>query len=185
MWSSRPHVNKAVASLSYLPLLRTQLLTDSFFHLHPRTLCSSSSLKHLFLPFSIEWTHPLSSRMFECASCDYEFYNEQDCDNHMEDYDHWAECETCDRQFRSERAAEQHMDALDHWALYKCETCTREFGSEAALDQHMRAKKHFERYCPDCDREFSNSNGLHMVWFYITCPRRDEILHLTSSLLNV
>lgn len=100
--------------------------------------------------------------MFEYASCYDEFYDQEDCDGHMDDYAHWAECKTCDRQFRSQRAAEQHMNALNHWPRYECETCTREFDSDAARDQHMRAQKHFERYCPDCDRHFTNANCLRM-----------------------
>lgn len=101
--------------------------------------------------------------MFECASCYDEYYYQEDCDEHMDDYGHWAECQTCDRRFRTHRAVEQHMNATNHWPRYECETCTSEFTSVAARDQHMRAEMHFERYCPDCDRHFMNRNNLHMV----------------------
>jgi uncharacterized C2H2 Zn-finger protein len=102
--------------------------------------------------------------MFECETCDEEFYYRFDCEQHMDDYDHWPECETCDRVFRTQRACDQHMDALDHWAVeYECDTCDRTFRSQAAADQHMRALGHYTNYCKACDRHFQNENNLRMV----------------------
>lgn len=102
--------------------------------------------------------------MFECETCDEEFYYRFDCEQHMDDYDHWPECETCDRVFRTQRACDQHMDALDHWAVeYECDTCDRTFRSQAAADQHMRALGHYTNYCKACDRHFQNENSLRMV----------------------
>ncbi|KAG2421807.1 hypothetical protein HFD88_005783 [Aspergillus terreus] len=101
--------------------------------------------------------------MFECETCDEQFYYKSDCEQHMEDYDHWPECETCDRVFRTQRACDQHMDALDHWAVeYECDTCDRTFRSQAAADQHMRALGHYTNYCKACDRHFQNENNLRM-----------------------
>ncbi|KAJ6179779.1 hypothetical protein N7519_010240 [Penicillium mononematosum] len=128
--------------------------------------------------------------MYECGTCDFEFRYREDCDAHMDEYDHWVECEACTRQFRTERSCEQHMDALDHWApVFECETCTRTFSSQDAVNQHMNAKNHwqptvpcetcsqvfhteeaadqhmaaeghYENYCVECDRRFMNENCL-------------------------
>ncbi|CAG7966521.1 unnamed protein product [Penicillium nalgiovense] len=128
--------------------------------------------------------------MYECGTCYLGFRYREDCDAHMDNYDHWIECDTCTRQFRDERSCEQHMDALDHWApVFECETCTRTFSSqdaanqhmnvknhwqptvpcetcsqmfytEEAANQHMAVKGHYKNYCAECDRTFMNENCL-------------------------
>ncbi|KAJ5861809.1 Zinc finger C2H2, partial [Penicillium soppii] len=103
------------------------------------------------------------AKMWECATCYDEFYDRSDCDEHMDDYDHWRECETCPRKFRSNQACNQHMDNLQHWAPeFECETCTRTFSSQNAANQHMQATGHYENYCRDCDRHFQNENCYRM-----------------------
>ncbi|KAJ5158992.1 Zinc finger C2H2 [Penicillium coprophilum] len=128
--------------------------------------------------------------MFECATCNDEFWYQSDCDEHMHDYGHWIECDTCNRLFRSQFACHQHMDALDHWApTFECETCTStfrtqnaanshmnakrhwlptvpcqkcpmKFHTEGAAENHMRAKGHYKTYCHECDRHFRDENCL-------------------------
>ena len=102
--------------------------------------------------------------MYECATCDEEFYYQCDCDDHMDDYDHWCDCETCPRKFRTRRACEQHMIALEHWAPdFECDTCTRTFSTQHAADQHMKATGHYKNYCRECSRQFQNENNYRMV----------------------
>ncbi|CAG8320982.1 unnamed protein product [Penicillium nalgiovense] len=100
--------------------------------------------------------------MYECGTCYLGFRYREDCDAHMDNYDHWIECDTCTRQFRDERSCEQHMDALDHWApVFECETCTRTFFSQDAADQHMNALDHWEPVfeCETCTRTFSSQDA--------------------------
>ncbi|KAF3392826.1 hypothetical protein F1880_008543 [Penicillium rolfsii] len=104
--------------------------------------------------------------MFECATCDDEFWDQSDCDDHMDDYDHWAECETCPRLFRSHRACSQHMNDLDHWApTFDCETCQpcgRRFNNEGNLRAHLNSRIHrgTELSCPFCDSKFVSASGV-------------------------
>ncbi|KAG0155495.1 hypothetical protein PDIDSM_1072 [Penicillium digitatum] len=128
--------------------------------------------------------------MFECSTCDEEFWWQEDCDEHMDDYGHWIECETCNRTFRTKTACNQHMNAVDHWApTFECETCTSTFYSQhaannhmnakghwlpkvpcemcttkfhtqQAAENHMRAKGHYKNYCQECKRKFTNENCL-------------------------
>ncbi|KAJ5662774.1 hypothetical protein N7462_011700 [Penicillium macrosclerotiorum] len=130
--------------------------------------------------------------MYECASCTAAFWHWVDCEEHMDDYDHWIACETCIRKFHSQRAADQHMDALDHRhpifecetcdrkfcsqeaadqhmnaldhrrPIFECETCDRKFHSQEGAEQHMRTVKHYSNYCDTCDRWFMNENNLRM-----------------------
>ena len=106
--------------------------------------------------------HPvlcLPVKMYECGTCDFEFRYREDCDAHMDEYDHWVECETCSRQFRTEGSCEQHMDALDHRApVFECETCPRQFRTERSCEQHMDALDHREPAfeCETCTRTFSS-----------------------------
>lgn len=130
---------------------------------------------------------------YKCETCTDTFSRQDDCERHMDDYNHWPECETCPRTFRIQRACDQHMNDLEHWAPgYECETCTKEFGSQIAANQHMTAvghwtphlpcetcgKKfhtqnaanqhmeklaHYKAYCQDCKIHFQNKNNLKMV----------------------
>lgn len=130
--------------------------------------------------------------MYECETCSATFRYEDDCEEHMDDYDHWPECETCTRTFRTQRACNQHMNDTDHWApRFECETCTREFLSQNAANQHMNAlqhwtpkipcetcgkmfhtqgaanqhmkdQAHYKNYCKSCDRQFQDENSLRM-----------------------
>jgi hypothetical protein len=139
------------------------------------------------------WSLLHSSTMFECATCDDEFYWQVDCDEHMNDYDHWIECQTCTRLFRTRTACNQHMNAVDHWAptfdcevctstfhtqhaanqhmnakghwlpTVPCETCSTKFHTQQAAENHMRAKGHYRNYCQQCDRRFMNDNCLRQV----------------------
>ena len=74
-----------------------------------------------------------SPPQFECDYCAQRFYNQDDCNEHMDDYGHhrW-ECDTCTRNFTSVRAREQHMDAVGHWKHY-CTPCQRRFNSDNSL----------------------------------------------------
>ena len=47
----------------------------------------------------------------ECETCDQPFYNEEDAEQHMNAYNHWAPTFQC---FYTQESAEQHMRALDH-----------------------------------------------------------------------
>ncbi|CAI7650869.1 unnamed protein product [Penicillium glandicola] len=99
--------------------------------------------------------------MYECGTCESEFSYREDCDSHMDEYNHWVECDTCTRQFRTQRSCEQHMNAVNHRApVFECQTCTRTFSSQAAVNQHMHAKRHYENYCIQCERQFMNENCL-------------------------
>ncbi|KAJ5160854.1 uncharacterized protein N7482_007858 [Penicillium canariense] len=101
--------------------------------------------------------------MYECATCSETFYLSWDCDEHMDDYDHWAECETCDRLFRSQAACNQHMNMLGHMRpKIPCESCDRAFQTQAAANQHMDALDHWKTYCKACDRHFQNENNMRM-----------------------
>jgi hypothetical protein len=134
-----------------------------------------------------------TTKMYECETCTETFWDQDDCHDHMNDYDHWPECETCTKTFRTQRACNQHMNATDHWApRFECETCTHEFRSQNAANQHMTAvghwapkipcetcgKKfhtqsaanqhmnvlaHYKNYCKDCGQKFQNENNLRMV----------------------
>lgn len=72
----------------------------------------------------------------ECDTCNESFFSRDDCDDHMDDWDHhrW-DCQSCNRDFSSWKAAEQHMNAHGHW----------------------------EHYCSSCERKFDNANNLRMV----------------------
>lgn len=101
--------------------------------------------------------------MYECATCTDTFYYGEDCDEHMDDYDHWAECDTCNNLFRSQRSCDQHMNALGHRApQFECETCPDQFFCENAVDNHMDSMDHWATYCAPCGRKFNNSNNLRM-----------------------
>ncbi|KAJ5777560.1 hypothetical protein N7520_000806 [Penicillium odoratum] len=113
--------------------------------------------------------------MYECATCEDTFYSRDECDEHMDDYDHWVECDSCDRTFRSQRACDQHMDALDHHRLFECETCTSQFRSQAGVERHMRELDHWSTYCVPCDREFNSENNLRM--------HRNSRIHRSSGVL--
>lgn len=102
--------------------------------------------------------------MYECALCDDLFEDQNECDNHLEAYDHLIECETCTRLFRKVHSMHQHMNAVGHWKpRVPCETCSKVFLSEAAANSHMQAKAHYRFYCSSCDRHFQNENNLRMV----------------------
>ncbi|KAJ5369783.1 uncharacterized protein N7496_005875 [Penicillium cataractarum] len=101
--------------------------------------------------------------MYECDYCDCKFYYEDEFEDHLDDYWHWAPCETCDKVFRSIRASHQHMDALSHWKpRIPCDTCDKLFFTRAAANQHMYDMDHYWNYCVDCDRYFLNENNLRM-----------------------
>ncbi|KAI2673396.1 transcriptional regulator family: C2H2 zinc finger [Penicillium roqueforti] len=128
--------------------------------------------------------------MFECITCDAVFWDQDDCDEHMDDERHWIECETCNRSFRTQNACNQHMNAVDHWAptfdcetcnstfrtqhaannhmnakshwlpKVPCETCPMKFYTQQAVENHMSAKGHYKNYCQECSRQFMNANCL-------------------------
>ncbi|KAL4862887.1 hypothetical protein BDV12DRAFT_178208 [Aspergillus spectabilis] len=130
--------------------------------------------------------------MWECDFCDESFFCEEDYEDHLYDYDHWAQCETCTRAFYTQRSCNQHMDNVGHWASkYECEMCTKTFytqnaanqhmnamghwaptfacdscnsmfHTQSAADQHMKASGHYRNYCKSCDRHFQNENNLRM-----------------------
>lgn len=83
--------------------------------------------------------------MLEYETCDYEFWYQSDCVEHMNSYNHWPECETCDRQFQTQRACNQYMHAKDHCAYdFPCETCDKKDRSQAAVDKHMASRGHWK-----------------------------------------
>lgn len=87
------------------------------------------------------------------------FWYQDDCEYHMDDYGHWPECETCPRVFRTNRFRDQHMNATNHWAeRFECETCDKLFFSEAAANQHMTRVSHWRPQvgCESCHRMFYN-----------------------------
>ncbi|KAJ5787620.1 Zinc finger C2H2 [Penicillium paradoxum] len=95
--------------------------------------------------------------MYDCGLCDCEFSDQDDCDDHMDRYDHWVECETCDRKFRTQQSCDQHMNATNHRSSsYECDTCSRTFLSQHAVNQHMNAKGHRQPSvpCDTCSRMF-------------------------------
>ncbi|KAI9148815.1 Telomere zinc finger-associated protein [Paramyrothecium foliicola] len=156
---------------------------------HSTTLGSGNNFHFRIIP---QACLQLSLKMYDCQWCDATFWSESDCEDHMDDEDHWPECETCPKTFRTQRACEQHMDDKQHWApRFDCETCTRDFSTrhgaeqhmnalrhwkpkiecetctamfftQTAADQHMKAKAHFRHYCQSCDQRFSNDNNLKM-----------------------
>ncbi|KAJ5333021.1 zinc finger protein [Penicillium brevicompactum] len=100
--------------------------------------------------------------MFECDYCTDTFYEEEDCDEHMDEYNHWVrvECETCDRRFRSQNACQQHMNATNHHKpKHGCDTCTKMFFTSQAAMQHMQASGHRKNFCQPCNRQFMNENN--------------------------
>ncbi|KAJ5870211.1 hypothetical protein N7455_005152 [Penicillium solitum] len=102
--------------------------------------------------------------MHECGTCDFEFRYLEDCDAHMDEYDHWVECETCPRQFRTEHSCEQNMNGLDHWApVFECETCPQQFRTEHGCEQHMNALDHWAPVfeCETCTRTFSSQAAVN------------------------
>lgn len=106
----------------------------------------------------------LSANMFECPTCDEEFYDTYDRNEHVSDYDHWIECATCPKSFPSTKARFQHMQALGHFVkLIECETCDQEFSNQHAANQHMNAKGHWKNFCRSCDRRFQNENNYRAV----------------------
>lgn len=67
--------------------------------------------------------------MFECSTCTEEFWDGDDCHDHMDYKGHWIECETCN----------QHMNAIQHWApTFECETCTNLLQSTRRQQPHER-----------------------------------------------
>lgn len=69
---------------------------------------------------------------FECDTCDEEFLDEDECEEHMDDYGHHGpefECEYehCPRAFYTQQQARQHMDDTGHWRNHWCRECQRGF----------------------------------------------------------
>lgn len=159
-------------TLKTLPGSNTrQLSKQNTYQTHFLSRCYSSAFATSYCHL-----HPtlLSFNMLECPTCDEEFYDAYDRNDHVSDYDHWIECETCPKRFASGKARMQHMQALDHYRKpeYECETCDQAFWNQHAVNQHMKAKGHWRNYCQSCDRHFQNESNHRAV-----C---ESILHLSN-----
>ena len=80
-----------------------------------------------------------------CESCSYEFWTEEDAEEHMDYLGHRRprfECEACDYAFDTSQEARRHMDSLNHWRV---------------------------NWCDDCERGFQNENNLRIVRLMLSC----------------
>ncbi|MCJ1242725.1 hypothetical protein MMC14_010734 [Varicellaria rhodocarpa] len=112
------------------------------------------------------------AKQYECDFCTDRFYNQDDCDDHMDDYGHhrW-ECDTCTKKFSSSRAKDQHMDAAGHWEHY-CAPCKRRFGDNNQLRMHLNSRIHQGATvpCPFCRKAFTTASGFTNHLEKGSCP---------------
>ena len=100
--------------------------------------------------------------MASCDVCDEWFYDRDDRNEHVDDYDHFIECDTCPKQFYTQQSCNQHMRAVNHFP-FECDGCYRTFPSISDKEDHMHAVGHWPHYCYDCRRPFKNANNLQQV----------------------
>ncbi|PYH80884.1 hypothetical protein BO82DRAFT_384113 [Aspergillus uvarum CBS 121591] len=122
---------------------------------------------------------------FGCETCEEEFDTEEEAEDHMQEYDHYAynySCETCDEMFRTEEDADEHMADYSHYApRFSCETCDKMFYSSRAASRHMDSLQHWApRFeCETCNAVFYTQDAAnrHMTaktHFSNYCPSCDR-----------